>query len=53
MDVTYDFSGEVAVVTGAARGVGQALVSSLADCGCQVVAADRDEQDLAQTCRVA
>jgi NAD(P)-dependent dehydrogenase (short-subunit alcohol dehydrogenase family) len=50
MDVTYDFSGEVAVVTGAARGVGQALVSSLADCGCQVVAADRDEQDLAQTC---
>jgi NAD(P)-dependent dehydrogenase (short-subunit alcohol dehydrogenase family) len=50
MDVTYDFSGEVAVVTGAARGVGQALVSSLADCGCQVVAADRDEQGLAQTC---
>jgi NAD(P)-dependent dehydrogenase (short-subunit alcohol dehydrogenase family) len=50
MNVTYDFSGEVAVVTGAARGVGQALVSSLADCGCQVVAADRDEQGLAQTC---
>jgi NAD(P)-dependent dehydrogenase (short-subunit alcohol dehydrogenase family) len=50
MNITYDFSGEVAVVTGAARGVGQALVSSLADCGCQVVAADRDEQGLAQTC---
>jgi NAD(P)-dependent dehydrogenase (short-subunit alcohol dehydrogenase family) len=50
MNVAYDFSGEVAVVTGAARGVGQALVSSLADCGCQVVAADRDEQGLAQTC---
>ncbi len=50
MNVTYDFSGEVAVVTGAARGVGQALVSSLADCGCRVVAADRDEQGLAQTC---
>jgi NAD(P)-dependent dehydrogenase (short-subunit alcohol dehydrogenase family) len=50
MNITYDFSGEVAVVTGAARGVGQALISSLADCGCQVVAADRDEQGLAQTC---
>jgi NAD(P)-dependent dehydrogenase (short-subunit alcohol dehydrogenase family) len=50
MNVTYDFSGEVAVVTGAARGVGRALVSTLAEAGGQVVAADRDEQGLAETC---
>ena len=50
MNVTYDFSGEVAVVTGAARGVGRALVSTLAQAGCQVVAADRDDRGLAETC---
>jgi NAD(P)-dependent dehydrogenase (short-subunit alcohol dehydrogenase family) len=50
MNISYDFSGEVAVVTGAARGVGRALVAALAETGCSVVAADRDEQGLAQTC---
>jgi NAD(P)-dependent dehydrogenase (short-subunit alcohol dehydrogenase family) len=50
MNVTYDFSGEVAVVTGAARGVGRALVGALADAGCLVAAADRDEDGLAETC---
>ncbi len=50
MNVTYDFSGEVAVVTGAARGVGRALVATLAQAGCQVVAADRDDRGLAETC---
>jgi NAD(P)-dependent dehydrogenase (short-subunit alcohol dehydrogenase family) len=50
MNVTYDFSGEVAVVTGAARGVGRALVRALADAGCLVAAADRDEDGLAETC---
>jgi NAD(P)-dependent dehydrogenase (short-subunit alcohol dehydrogenase family) len=50
MNVSYDFSGEVAVVTGAARGVGRALVGAFAHAGAAVVAADRDEQGLAETC---
>jgi NAD(P)-dependent dehydrogenase (short-subunit alcohol dehydrogenase family) len=50
VNVTYDFSGQVAVITGAARGVGRALVESFAGAGAHVVAADRDEAGLAQTC---
>jgi NAD(P)-dependent dehydrogenase (short-subunit alcohol dehydrogenase family) len=50
MNVTYDFSGEVAVVTGAARGVGRAIAGSLVAAGAQVIAADRDAAGLAQTC---
>lgn len=50
VNVTYDFSGQVAVITGAARGVGRALVESFAAAGAHVVAADRDEPGLAQTC---
>lgn len=51
MDVTYDFTGRVAVVTGAARGVGRSLVAAFVDAGAQVVAADRDAEGLAETCR--
>jgi NAD(P)-dependent dehydrogenase (short-subunit alcohol dehydrogenase family) len=50
MNVSYDFSGEVAVITGAARGVGRAMVGSFAAAGCKVVAADRDEAGLLETC---
>ena len=50
VNVTYDFSGQVAVITGAARGVGRAMVESFAAAGAHVVAADRDEPGLAQTC---
>lgn len=50
MDVSYDFSSKVAVVTGAARGVGRVIVGSLVAAGARVVAADRDAQGLAQTC---
>jgi NAD(P)-dependent dehydrogenase (short-subunit alcohol dehydrogenase family) len=50
VNVTYDFSGQVAVITGAARGVGRVLVESFAGAGAHVVAADRDEAGLAQTC---
>jgi NAD(P)-dependent dehydrogenase (short-subunit alcohol dehydrogenase family) len=50
VNVTYDFSGQVAVITGAARGVGRALVESFAAAGAHVVAADRDGPGLAQTC---
>jgi NAD(P)-dependent dehydrogenase (short-subunit alcohol dehydrogenase family) len=50
MDVTYDFSSRVAVVTGAARGVGRRIVGALVECGARVVAADRDAAGLAETC---
>jgi NAD(P)-dependent dehydrogenase (short-subunit alcohol dehydrogenase family) len=50
MNVSYDFRGEVAVITGAARGVGRVMVGSFVAAGCQVVAADRDEPGLLETC---
>ena len=48
-EVTYDFHNEVAIVTGAARGVGRAIVSRFADAGARVLAADRDRGGLAET----
>src|SRR3954463_10651258 len=50
LNVSYDFSSKVAVVTGAARGVGRVIVGSLAAAGAGVVAADRDADGLADTC---
>ncbi len=50
MNVSYDFATEVAVITGAARGVGRAMVGAFAEAGCRVVAADRDEPGLSETC---
>jgi NAD(P)-dependent dehydrogenase (short-subunit alcohol dehydrogenase family) len=50
MNVTYDYTGCVAIVTGAARGVGRALVHAFAATGARVVAADRDADGLAETC---
>lgn len=51
MNVSYDFSGRVAVVTGAARGVGRDLVGAFVAAGARVVAADRDGDGLTETCR--
>ncbi|PKW26599.1 SDR family NAD(P)-dependent oxidoreductase [Phycicoccus duodecadis] len=51
MNVSYDFTGRVAIVTGAARGVGRDLVAQLVSAGAQVIASDRDEAGLAETCR--
>jgi NAD(P)-dependent dehydrogenase (short-subunit alcohol dehydrogenase family) len=51
MDVTYDFSGQVVVVTGAARGVGRSIVGAFIEAGAAVVAADRDREGLTETCR--
>jgi NAD(P)-dependent dehydrogenase (short-subunit alcohol dehydrogenase family) len=50
MNVSYDFSAEVAIVTGAARGVGRALVGAFVAAGCRVAAADRDEAGVRETC---
>lgn len=42
-----DLGGRVAVVTGAAQGIGRAIASGLAGCGARVLAVDRDEAGLA------
>ena len=49
MNVSYDFSGRVVIVTGAARGVGRQLVRDFAATGASVVAADRDADGLTET----
>lgn len=49
MQVTYDYAGSVAVVTGAARGVGRAITQAFVAAGASVVAADRDGAGLAET----
>ena len=48
--LTFDFSGRVVIVTGAARGVGRVMVHAFAGAGAHVVAADRDEPGLTETC---
>lgn len=47
--VTYDLTDEVVIVTGAARGVGRAIVSRFVEAGAKVLAADRDADGLAVT----
>ena len=49
MSVAFDFSGQVAIVTGAARGVGRTIVGRLVDAGATVLATDRDADGLAGT----
>ena len=50
MNVSFDFGGRVAIVTGAARGIGRVIVQRFVESGALVVAADRDEAGLAETC---
>jgi len=49
MSVRFDFSTQTALVTGAGRGVGRALVARLVQTGANVVAVDRDAEGLAET----
>jgi NAD(P)-dependent dehydrogenase (short-subunit alcohol dehydrogenase family) len=46
MSITYDFSGQVALVTGAAMGMGLATARAFADAGAAVTLADIDEEAL-------
>jgi NAD(P)-dependent dehydrogenase (short-subunit alcohol dehydrogenase family) len=46
MNPTYDFSGQAALVTGAASGIGRATAKAFADAGAGVVLVDRDEEKL-------
>ncbi|MDP6979495.1 MAG: SDR family NAD(P)-dependent oxidoreductase [Myxococcota bacterium] len=48
-----EFSGKTAVVTGAASGIGRALVLKFAGAGCRVVAADVDAAGLEETRKLA
>ena len=49
----FDFSDAVVLVTGAARGVGRAIVQQFAGAGAAVVAVDREEEGLLETARLA
>lgn len=51
MSVTFDFSGRTVIVTGAARGIGRVMVERFVVAGASVLAADRDAEGLAETCR--
>lgn len=49
-NINFDYTGKVVIVTGAARGIGRSMVHSFVDAGASVVAADRDEEGLIETC---
>ena len=45
----FDLQGKVAVVTGAAGGLGRDMAKALAECGCRVVITSRDESRASKT----
>ena len=50
MNVVFDFTGRVVIITGAARGIGREMTRHFVGAGASVVATDRDEGGLAETC---
>jgi 2-polyprenyl-6-methoxyphenol hydroxylase-like FAD-dependent oxidoreductase len=52
MSTTYDFTGKVAFVTGAASGIGRATALAFARAGAQVAIADRSTDALEETARL-
>lgn len=48
--VSYDFTGDVVIVTGAARGVARDLTHRFVAAGAKVVAADQNRDGLTETC---
>lgn len=51
MNVSFDFSNSVVIVTGGARGIGRAMVHRFAESGARILTADRDSEGLAETVR--
>ena len=45
-NTTYDYSGRTVIVTGAARGIGEAIAAGFTAAGATVIAVDRDEEAL-------
>ena len=48
--INFDFSGTVVIVTGAARGIGREMTQAFTAAGASVLAVDRDEAGLIETC---
>ncbi|MEP0730387.1 MAG: SDR family NAD(P)-dependent oxidoreductase, partial [Parasphingorhabdus sp.] len=44
----FDLTGEVAVITGAGRGIGEGMAKTLADAGCNVVCASRSMDQISR-----
>lgn len=52
-DITYDFTGRTAVVTGATKGIGRDIALSLAGAGCAVGITGRNERELIEVAEKA
>lgn len=50
-NIKFDFTGKVTIVTGAARGIGREMVKAFIQAGSFVMAVDRDQEGLLETCQ--